>query len=467
MPQPESPLSRMPANPFSHGPVPGGPGHGPNPAHHSGEELDFDAGTVIDPPAARLERRPMNRLVKPVPVEPSPDPPAVLEADADEWAAGYRNAGAKGGSGKGAPLEKKSAVGTQSFTRFMARPEAAVAADLTNGQASAGGIISSSQAASPPAFGKIRHQQELDYRPSRLQHVMEEAWTHSRLGWLDQLGRIKAIVLGSLVVGIASIILWPYLKEVSRKRVIGPPAAASPVVSFAPDAVRQAGIRKAFDAYLAAPGIAEKLRWIIEPQRVESRMKDFYVNQRQADPVITSYTVSPPVRAGAEWWFTLSLDLPGGAPTTVLMKETPEGGLLDWENFVAYGTMSWEKFLTGRPTAPQSMRVRLRHSSVYGGKYQAAEYLAFEISHRSGPPLLGYALKDSRSGQQLAALPGLQDWNSCNLYLAWEQDAGRPGAVLISEVIRNNWLDASPGHPAKPSLEPAPSRAENDPPRSP
>lgn len=458
----------MPANPFSHGPVPGDSSHGPDAAHHPGEELDFDAGTVIEPSAARLERRPLNRPVQSVPVEPSPDPPAVFEADADERGPGYQDAGAKGGTGKGAPLEKKSAVGTQTFTRFMARPETAVVAGLTNGQTSAGGIISRSQATSKPAFGKIRHQQELDCRPNRLQQVMEELWTHSRLEWLDQLGRIKAIILGSLVAVTAFIILWPYFKEVSRKLVIGSPNAASPEVSFAPDAARQAGIRRAFDAYLAAPGIAEKLRWVIGPQRVEFRMRDYYVTRQQTDPVITSYTVSPPVRAGAEWWFTISFVPAGGTPTTVSMKETPEGGLLDWENFVAYGTMSWEKFVAGRPKAPQSMRVRLRLSSDYGGKYQAGEYLAFEVSHGSGPPVLhGYALKDSRSGQQLAALPELQDWKSFNLYLAWEQDAGRPEAVLISDLIRSNWLDGAPGPPAQPSPQTAASRPENNPPRSP
>ena len=424
-------------------------------------ELEFDSPSMppAGPPLTRLERRQLFKATPPVPAE------TELAADWNQdqetpTASVHQPHGTVG------RLERKSGGGTKPFTRFVTRPETTVAATLASGRAPAERVISSSTTGTP-AFGKIRDQQEMEYRPSRLQNVMDETWTHSRLGWIDHPGRVKIYIIAFLITGVTSVMVWPYLKEVLRKRESGiaPAIVAAPLP---PDEIRQSAIRRAFEAYLAAPDLAGKLPWVLEPQRVESRMKDFYQVRLEKDPSMISYEVSPPIRAGAEWWFKLDCKARDGTVTAAIMKETSSGGHLDWENFVAYGSMPWEKFHRSRPPAPQSMRVHLRLSDQFSGKYTASDYLAYEISHRSGPPmLLGYAPKNSRSGQWLAEETGLNEWKPVNLYLSWEAGSGAPDAVLIGELIRNNWLDSLTGSSTNKLMDPASPESVFPPPPKP
>ena len=393
-------------------------------------ELDFDSASPMapEPLRTRLERRqPQKRDLPPPVVHENP----VLRNTVTPSAAPPT-------PGVSARLERKLGDGTKPFTRFVTRPETTVAADLATDRLPPERDTSGAS----QSFGKLREQQDLEFRPSRLQAVMDEALTHSRLSWIDHLGRVRSLVIALLVAGVVSIILWSYIKEVLRKRETW----TAPVIASAPlppDAVRQANIRRAFDAYLSARNPADKLRWILEPKRVEPRMKDFNEVRLEKDPAIESYEVSDPIRAGGEWWFTLECRLRGGGRTSVIMKETPEGGQLDWENFTAYGSMAWERFHTSRPAAPQSMRVHLRRSEQSSPNYPPEEFLALEIRHRDGPPVLvAYAARNSRSGQWLDDEPGLNEWKPVNLYLHWETAEGAPPSVVVGDLIRNNWLDA-------------------------
>lgn len=345
----------------------------------------------------------------------------------------------KGPHGNRVPFDRKSGEGIKPFTRFITRPETTVAANTATDISPSERVISPQQPG--PTFGKLKSNEELNYRPNRLQNVINDTWTYSPLTWLDKLGRVRFITGLVIICGIIAGVLWKFGTEVKRQQDRAEPL----VVEAAPEdhAPRQAAIRRAFESYLAARDIAEKLPKVLDPQRIESRMKDFYGHRAEKDPAVPSFEVSLPVRAAGEWWFKLEFPGPEGRKSTVLMKETPTGGQLDWENFVAYGSMPWARFTAEKPAAPQSLRIQLKQASHFAGKYTDADYLSFEIAHRSGPPTLhGYALRNSRAGQELAKMPASDDWHAMNLYLKWEPDAAAPGSVLVSDVIRNNWLDA-------------------------
>ncbi|MDB6070682.1 MAG: hypothetical protein JWL81_1853 [Verrucomicrobiales bacterium] len=345
----------------------------------------------------------------------------------------------KGPHGNRVPLEKKSMEGVKPFTRFITRPETTVAANTASETAPSERVISAQNPG--PAFGKIKSNEELNYRPNRLQSVINDTWTYSPLTWLDQLGKVRLIIGLIVISAVVAGVLWKFGTEVQRQTAKDAPApvAAAPV-DFAP---RQLAIRRAFEAYLASTTIVEKRSRVIEPERVEARMKDFYETRGEKDPPVPTFEVSLPVKAGGEWWFKLNLLSPDGRNSLVLMKETPNGGLLDWENFVAYGSMPWSRFTSEKPSDPQSLRVQMRPATRPLGKYTTEDYFCFEIAHRAGPPILhGYASRSSRTGLELAKRGAETQWQSMNLYLKWEADAAGSGSVVISDIIRNNWLDA-------------------------
>ena len=422
-------------------------------------EIDFDA--LLPASISRAASLPSLRVSRDAPV-PAEEPVSTNKADEADRSA------PPSAPGRWGRFERKTGDGTKPFTRFIIRPETSVAATLASDGTPSERTISVA-ASVPSPYQKIRNLQELGFRPSRLQHVMNDTWTHARLVWLDRLGHFRNLVLNTLLAVVVTIVLWPYVTEVLRKRETA--AGASTVVAeiLPADAIRQAAIRKAFDAYRAAPDFGQKLPWVLDPQRIESRMKDFYVSRGEQDPPVISYEVSAPIRAGASWWFTLTCLAPDGTSSVAIMKEVSGGGHLDWENFVSYGSMPWDRFHKLRPAAPQAMRVLCRLISAVHPAYPADTHLTYEIAHRSGAPILtGYAPKSSRGGQMLADESGLTDWKPLTIYLHWETPATGPPAVIMGDLIRNNWLDAlrapasaailpeadTPAHGLLPSLKP-------------
>lgn len=364
-------------------------------------------------------------------------------------AAGNATPASRAAQGNRAPMERKPGEGAKAFGRFVTRPGASMAASSAADRPAMERPLSANLPVPGASAAKFHGKEDVAYSPNRLQTVINEACQDSTITWLDQLGKANPVIISLLIAGVLGGLGWTFRNELRRHQ--GSDGAVSPPLSAAlpSDATRQAAIRRTFDRFLAAPDVTGKLQWVLEPARVEARMKDFYIVRMEQDPRITSYEVSPPVRAAGAWWFTLTCQAPDGPPCAVLMKETPSGGQLDWENFVAYGSMPWEKFHTTRPALPQSIRARIRASPRFEGKYSAEHYLAYEIAHRSGLPILyGYAARASRTGQLLAALSPGETWQSANLYLSWEPDPGTPDSMLIVDLIRNNWLDTSITTPA-------------------
>ena len=348
----------------------------------------------------------------------------------------------KGLHGNRIPLERKSGDQLKQFTRLVSRPELAPSAPL---ERAVEGVTSVSR----EALQKRHPAEQAVYSVNRLQTVIDDVWTHSELTWLDQLGKVRRLLMWVGFVGVLGVLVLYFSREVRRQKVSDGPTAVA-AAALPSDELRQAAVRRAFDAFLQAAGPAEKLTWVLDPQRVESRLKDYYEIRGEKDPAVLSYEVGRPLRAGGEWWFAISCVGADGSRFTAAAKETPAGAQVDWENFVAYGSLSWEAFLATRPAAPQSLRVQIRPSARYVGKYRAEEWSAYEIAQRSGKTsLLGYAPRASRTGQLLAGLAAGAGWQSANLYLRWEAEAGAPGCVVIAELIRSQGLELGSGAAGK------------------
>lgn len=387
---------------------------------------------------------------------PKPDPEWVPVVEVAEEAL----APAIGLKKNRAVLEKKSSDAMKPFANRLFRSglNAADAADLA-----AERVVGGFHAGEGTAFGKLNPVDGANhvpsYAPNLLQHVINDACIHDPLTWMDHFGKVRSAIFWVLGCSIVGAIVWKFVTEVQRQKFITPEVVAA---YMRPDAERQASIRQAFQAFLTAPDAAGKLPWVLEAERVKGRMQDYYGPRGEKDPAVTTFDVSLPMKAAGEWWFSLTLVSPSGTKSSVLCRETPTGGQIDWENFVSFGSMPWEKFCTSRPIEAQAIRVQMRPASHYSGKYTNEDYLAWEISHRKGPPVLfGYALRASRTGQLLAALSlDNAQWQASNLYLKWEKDSSTPNQVIIADIIRNNWLDTiKAGKPPAPASTPQKAEA--------
>lgn len=281
----------------------------------------------------------------------------------------------------------------------------------------------------------------VDFSPNRLQTVLSETCEHAPLRWMDSWPRLYSIgpwlllgVFGCALLGLGGTEL---IRLNQGQHILTQSVPAAPSLRS-----RQKLMRSSFEQYLKAAAIGEKLRWVADPERVEPLMEEFYGPRQERDPQVESFEVGEPVRSGNDWWFPLLCKVGQGVQRTVMIRETPEAGLLDWENFVMYGSMTWKGFHQARPVASQSLRARVRLSDQYSGKYSEKDYVACEITHPSHSPVLyGYARRNSAAGAAILQLPESRIWQQAHLYLRWESDAGSPQNVHVAEFLRNNWRD--------------------------
>ncbi|MES2708820.1 MAG: hypothetical protein V4726_19655 [Verrucomicrobiota bacterium] len=394
------------------------------------EPLSFQPpGTAQEPPARVSGAAPLS------PIELAPRPPRADPLDkTDAPPAPVKM-----------PLQRKSGEGVEKFTRFTSRPQASAATGAAAANTPAErGIPLDQIGTGSQGFGKLKENATPSYQSSRLQEVIDHTYaqtSHRRMGRRHAVrNRIGTVLFLLAAAGLGSALVWtwtqkkpdPSSNETSRPT----PAVAVPdSANLPPMAERQEVVRKGLRTFLESPGWEAKLPWVLHAERLSGRMKDFYLSQKGVDPEITALAVSQPVFTEGSWWFMLTLENREGPPIRIAARETPEGPRFDWENLVAYGSMPFPVFCSEKPRIPQTLRLRIRPSSVYQGKYNENEYQACEISPRSGEPVLyGYAPLSSSAARQIVELTTHSEWNPSLLSLHWEPDAGSPSAVVIEQA---------------------------------
>ncbi|MDB6134862.1 MAG: hypothetical protein JWM59_3105 [Verrucomicrobiales bacterium] len=350
------------------------------------------------------------------------------------------------GSAGPSRLQRKSTVGVEIFTRQSTRPAPSLenlpaALPEPDGAAGIGPGGPASPPSAVPQFHRVRPQEVTD------QAVPGGAAPrhHSSRRAARRRKRALITLLTLAVLTGAGIWIWknqtppPPLPEsdvtpsstasVAEKNTLSDPSLLPPLAD------RQEAVQLGLTSLLKAPDWQAKLPWVLHPERLSGRMKDFYLSQKGRDPEFTDVSIGPPVAWESAWWFVVSLQTPEAPPIRIAAKETPDGPRFDWENLVGYGTISFSAFCEEKPITPQTLRLRARSSDVYGGGYSSKDYKAFDLSPRTGKPVVhAYAAIGSPAVRQLEELIAAPGWNHAILSLRWESRSESPATVVIDQA---------------------------------
>lgn len=343
-------------------------------------------------------------------------------------------------------FERRSPEGLKNFTRFVTRPETTYAASAAVSGVPAEASIPV-HGDSAPKFGRLKETGNLGYRPNRLHNVLNEIWVHSPLKWIDAGPIRQAIGLSLLLAALSGLgfLFWKLHsdarmaeKAVEDSKSASAPATREEVLG------RQQKIHESVGALLKAADWRSMLPNVYDPNgAAEMNLRRYYEEWKLTTPSIDSWSVGIPDIVGGEWWFPVTMKETGGETMVIQVMESQGGGRIDWQNFVAFGSMPWRQFLAEKPAAATAMRVRVNESARFTGKYQQPAYKAFSIRHRNGlEAITGYARTGTREEQALTLLTGIGAWRQVHLFLQFEPDAAAPGVVLISGLRTDSWLDA-------------------------
>ena len=290
-------------------------------------------------------------------------------------------------------------------------------------------------------FGKIHSRQATpEYRPNRLFRVLDGIYTNSPLRWLDVIESraVRVFAVTSILGVLGVIVMWKFYDTLLPAFQTG---GKEQVADLTAEQRMERG-RQAVREFLAARTIEARLPLVMDPSRAEPRMRQFYESMKGVDPKVSAWEVGAPRHGNQGSWLPFTFDDGAGRKVTVVLGETENGCLVDWENFVAFGDMPWADYGKTRPATSQAMRVRARQSDTYTGAYPKENWQAYDIEHRSGGlPLVGYASRAGRTIQALGELVKDKQWRATQLYLQFEAGAAEGSPVVIQDIVRSRWQD--------------------------
>ncbi len=200
--------------------------------------------------------------------------------------------------------------------------------------------------------------------------------------------------------------------------------------------------------YQSAGTTEAKMRFIYMPERTLPLMRDYYENQKAADPVLKEMQSAAILNIGESKIIHLSWFSPGrehGASTN--FHRTTDGRLvLDWESCTAYCAQSWQRFKAERPPKALVFRAYASLDSYFNYEFENSErFLSLKLRSPGGSEFVN-AYCEARSSlalflkSLLVAPGGGQQQIPVTLMLAFPPGAKSNHCVRIESFLANRWL---------------------------
>lgn len=234
--------------------------------------------------------------------------------------------------------------------------------------------------------------------------------------WLieAEAAEVRSVPIGWFVLlglGLAGLIVWAgYQKlQTSDNAAQIPVAGAEPMeLPVAPsgttsdDFIAAAEAKDAethFEAmeklvsdFLGATTIKERLPHIRHAKRVEPLMQEHY-SRKKFETFKFEETIEYNVLSlGNHPFIALKVRIDGNKERSILVEDTPEGMLIDWESYVCYQPVTFAQLLKARPTEPVSLRLYVQQDNYYTYEFDdESKYLCFKLESRGEKEsLFGY-----------------------------------------------------------------------------
>lgn len=199
--------------------------------------------------------------------------------------------------------------------------------------------------------------------------------------------------------------------------------------------------------FFAAKSVEETVPLVRDPSRVTPLMKDYY--ERQGGFSMPPFRQNGPFQEIMvklnTFWVTV-VDFHEGGSREVVLEDTAEGFVVDWETFVSYNPMDWDKFAGRRPAEPMSFRVFAHLDHKFGYAFaEPQNWVCVQLSSRDSKSVLwGYAKRGSNVGLRLEELLK-EEWEyPAILKLQFPVDSqGGDSMVHIRELVEDSWLHAN------------------------
>jgi hypothetical protein len=214
--------------------------------------------------------------------------------------------------------------------------------------------------------------------------------------------------------------------------------------------------------FLDARTIEEMLPLVREPERVEPLMRDFY-RHRPLEPVRYRRLPEHGEIQTYKNFLIGSVETAKLERHSVAVQRVPRPMKADWETYVGYCEVPWEKLAELRPTSPTLMRVRLAPDDYYNYAFSdTGQWQCFRLtSLRDEYHIYGYVRRGTNLRTEVDRRGRFNRLAMLTVRIQFPKNAPSPNQAEIIELAADGWLHTG-GKPIA-RIEPAPEERKVEP----
>ena len=193
-------------------------------------------------------------------------------------------------------------------------------------------------------------------------------------------------------------------------------------------------------AYLAAPTIEEKLRYVRYPDVTKARMQHHY--QTQALTPLTAITTTgyEPLTLGGKTFWRVIAPIDEVKGEALLIEQIDNDQVkIDWESHVYYQPMKWDDYINEKPNRSIAFRLNIEPTNRYMMEFaDESRWCCFALTEKnSAETLYGYVARNSLTHASIHN-SYLEGKRTFILRIQASKALKSPDSVVIDKFISND-----------------------------
>jgi hypothetical protein len=194
------------------------------------------------------------------------------------------------------------------------------------------------------------------------------------------------------------------------------------------------------ESFLAATSVDQILPLVRDSEQMSSKIFDFYPNSKIKATAISKFNASGQV-SFKDSFAAVSILTTDFELIHLAFFDGKDGLKIDWESWVGWSEMPWDRLIESKPNQPTLIRTKLRMVDYYNfGFTDDSKWRAYRLSSPDGEhTLYGYIERNSLLDERLRP-PEKSASVAVTLKIRFPKGENNRNQVVIQDMVSDGWV---------------------------
>lgn len=204
---------------------------------------------------------------------------------------------------------------------------------------------------------------------------------------------------------------------------------------------------KTMQGYFAAKSPKEKLTFVLEPEKTEPMMRDFYFRESLIPGTLQEMSTPEAVAVDGMSYWRSNFALADGRTGTVFMRVVDDTPKVDWPSEVRYSAVNWDEWLEKKEGKAADFRVLAKLDTYYPKDFSdRSKYVCIKVSNgESASSVFAYLNIGDADQLEFAQMLANGQAKDCILTLKLVPGHDKIPVATVEKVVSPSWLVSKGG----------------------